>query len=379
MLKKKYKKRIEETRKAFEKFDFSKYGRELTEEELYLVNGGSNIMTEADQQKASEFLKNGDMEAYNNLINSYNNNNNNNNNGGSDYNAGAGSGSNDSNGGSDDSGGGNKDSNPGHGNYPNGYQGPQDKDISLKSKQINTVLNDDIRTSLTAKNTKNDISLKIKAIVDKLSEIGDIVSERNKTGKSKVITIQTIMDNLKNNESELDKELLNIFVDEMRKLVGAKYKLGSKTSKEVDCSGTIVVALNNAFGLKLTSYITKQMVAGQCPYVKMNKTVDSSKQGDPGMLNFYAWDSSIGIEHVNTGVGQKEGEPCNQVVDATEGDWMTGRNINPNQIIPALPGSVNQTYIPYTTTYTPTCQGGINWTFIKEQMWPGLFSKRDVN
>ncbi|MBR5646361.1 MAG: hypothetical protein IKX23_06960, partial [Treponema sp.] len=57
------------------------------------------------------------------------------NNGGSDYNAGAGSGSNDSNGGSDDSGGGNKDSNPGHGNYPNGYQGPQIKENSAGFKE----------------------------------------------------------------------------------------------------------------------------------------------------------------------------------------------------------------------------------------------------
>jgi hypothetical protein len=79
-----------------------------------------------------------------------------------------------------------------------------------------------------------------------------------------------------------------------------------------------------------------------------------------GVISFYDWGGGK-ISHVNAGVGQKDGEKAGQVVDATEGGWMTGRNDNPNQAVPAGPGQVNQTYEPYSTNTAPVSQGQINF------------------
>lgn len=160
------------------------------------------------------------------------------------------------------------------------------------------------------------------------------------------------------NQSKKDE-----FSDIVRGLVGTTYESGGSTSTGLDCSGTIIYALNE-MGYDVDDVSVSEMASGDVDWITTTNKVDNSKQGDSGTLNFYDWGQ--GVEHVNVGVGQKSGETTKQVVDATETDWMVARNSNPNQIIPAGSGQLNQTYTPYSTNSDPSLQGQINFNKLKK-------------
>ena len=164
-------------------------------------------------------------------------------------------------------------------------------------------------------------------------------------------------------------ELNEMFATEMRKLVGLPYRSENET-EGVDCSNSVTLALNNMTGLNLVNQKAADMASGKCQFITPLSTTNNDIQGNAGILNFYIWDKNKGIQHVNAGVGQRDGEPTKQVVDATETDWMLDPNKNrignPNQVIPPKAHAVNQTYAPYQNSHAPDAQAVINWDYIRE-------------
>jgi RHS repeat-associated protein len=155
------------------------------------------------------------------------------------------------------------------------------------------------------------------------------------------------------------------FSSTMRNIVGTPYVIGGVSRSGVDCSGTIGLALSLMGYRDVPDFTASQMAGGEAPYVTINKITDSNTQGTAGMINFYTWDEENGVEHLNVGVGKQGAESRAQVVDATLGSWMTSRNSNKDQIIPAKKDAVNQTYSAYSSKTKPSSQGQINWTALE--------------
>jgi RHS repeat-associated protein len=155
------------------------------------------------------------------------------------------------------------------------------------------------------------------------------------------------------------------FAAALRDIVGTPYLLGGTSKKGVDCSGTIGLALASMGYKNVPDFTASEMAAGKAPYITVNKKTKSENQGSAGMINFYTWDEENGVEHVNVGVGKQGKESINQVVDATLGGWMTSRNSNTNQLIPAKKDTVNITYSAYSSNTKPSSQGQINWSALE--------------
>jgi cell wall-associated NlpC family hydrolase len=153
-------------------------------------------------------------------------------------------------------------------------------------------------------------------------------------------------------------DLLAAFTDEVRGLVGTPYELGGKSLDGIDCSGVVTYSLNQ-LGYNVSATSAEVMASGKLDWVTVTSG-NSIPQSNPGTLNFYTFGSDT-VQHVNVGAGQKEREPMGQIVDATEGSWMTTRNDNPNQIIEAGSGQVNQTFTPFSSKTQPVSQGTINF------------------
>jgi RHS repeat-associated protein len=153
------------------------------------------------------------------------------------------------------------------------------------------------------------------------------------------------------------------FTSNVRDLVGTPYKYDGKTLDGLDCSGVVTYALN-AMGYNVPATSAATMASGNTDWVTVTQG-NTISQSTPGTLNFYDWNNNT-IRHVNVGVGQQGNETVGQVVDATEGSGMTARNGNPNQVIPAGAGQVNQTYAPFSTNSTPVSQGTINFDVLEK-------------
>jgi len=153
----------------------------------------------------------------------------------------------------------------------------------------------------------------------------------------------------------------NKLAEILRNSLGADYgHLRPPTAEEMDCSGTLVYALQE-MGFNVPDDLkVADLVSGKIPWIEFYDDVSEERQGQTGVLNFYDFDSGDYV-HVNIGVGKYEDEVKAQVVDATEGDWMLVRNTSDFQVVPAQAGSLNQTYIPFSTNSTPGLQASIVW------------------
>ena len=115
---------------------------------------------------------------------------------------------------------------------------------------------------------------------------------------------------------------------------------------------------------KVPRFTVADIMNGDVDFIKLSDKVDSSRQGEEGMLNFYDWGN--GVEHVNVGVGERGAETNDQVVDATEGSWMMGRNPEAAQSPKAAAGQVNKTFVPYTRNTEPAAQAQTDWQALEK-------------
>ena len=85
-------------------------------------------------------------------------------------------------------------------------------------------------------------------------------------------------------------------------------------------------------------------------------------------MNFYKF-GAANVEHVNYGVGQKDDEIENQIVDVTyKGSWQTGRNRQGDRQNPkALPDKINKTWAPFSTQSSPEIQGRIDSSKLEQK------------
>jgi hypothetical protein len=138
----------------------------------------------------------------------------------------------------------------------------------------------------------------------------------------------------------------------------------------MDCSGSVVYALQK-MGYDIPNDLTAaKMASGDVPGISILPDVDNSRQGNPGILNFYKFDDPE-ISHVNVGVGKTGNESENQIVDASSAGtgWEAGRNAQPNkrQSPKAFAGQLNKTWAPFSTKNTPDLQAIIDWSKLKKK------------
>ncbi|MCR4955043.1 MAG: hypothetical protein K6A43_13335 [Treponema sp.] len=170
-----------------------------------------------------------------------------------------------------------------------------------------------------------------------------------------------------NDNSHLEDELER-FTNIVRNTIGATYSHDRKpTSSKMDCSGVFVYAMQK-MGYKVDNYLTAaRMASGSIPGIVLYESVDNSRQGNKGILNFYKWGTKT-VQHVNYGVGKNEDENDFQIIDASEGDtWQSIRNNNSKQLNKAQKNKVNQTWAPFSTKTSPDIQAYLDFSkFDKE-------------
>jgi len=180
------------------------------------------------------------------------------------------------------------------------------------------------------------------------------------------IDYQNYIQKIKKTDTNLNIKFTGI----MNSLVGTSYKYGGTSRSGVDCSGSILLALAE-MGYDIPRVSSEEMASGNIDWIKINPSVDDTKTGDIGMLNFYDLDSGS-IDHVNVGVGDI-GKPTPllkgklQVVDATVGSTLTQRQGQQGQYYKPGKNQVNQTYAPFSTNRTPEKQGSIKWEVLESK------------
>jgi len=160
------------------------------------------------------------------------------------------------------------------------------------------------------------------------------------------------------------------FADIVRLTVGATYShKRAPTDTKMDCSGTIVYALDK-MGYNIDIHLTaEEMASGEVAGIKILPDVNNARQGEPGILNFYKFGDPK-ISHVNVGVGMRGSETENQIIDASSADtgWEDGRNRQGFRQSPtAEAGKINKTWAPFSTTSTPEIQAIIDWDRLKRK------------
>ena len=164
---------------------------------------------------------------------------------------------------------------------------------------------------------------------------------------------------------ENDAALNARFAGIMNSLVGTPYEYGGENRSGTDCSGSVLLALNE-MGYDLPRVTASEMASGELDWINMNPSADSTRSGDVGMLNFYDLNENGSIDHVNVGVGETGTptpvlNPKPQIVDATEGSTLNQRRGRDGQYYKPETGQINQTYAPFSTLRKPDKQGTINW------------------
>jgi cell wall-associated NlpC family hydrolase len=160
------------------------------------------------------------------------------------------------------------------------------------------------------------------------------------------------------------------FCDIVRGLVETPYEYGVKDPNDggLDCSGLVVYALRQmGYDISPDTDVA-MMVSETLDWLTIISPGDDDSQAEPGRLNFYKFQFPD-FQHVNVGVGQRDGEPTGQIVDATSGATMLGRNddaYKPNQTTVVGAGQVNQTFPPYSTNSYPELQGIIKFDILEE-------------
>ena len=120
---------------------------------------------------------------------------------------------------------------------------------------------------------------------------------------------------------------LEEFVSILWSTVGADYShTRMPTRNKMDCSGMFVYALDK-MGYKVNKNLTAaEMASGNVPGIELFDSVDNSRQGEKGVLNFYKFGNDH-VVHVNYGVRKRGMEVEEQMVDASEEDTsQSGRN-----------------------------------------------------
>ncbi len=148
------------------------------------------------------------------------------------------------------------------------------------------------------------------------------------------------------------------FAEKIREYVGVEYGSGTTTTK-ADCSGVGIGSLR-AMGADVDRLTANGMANSN--FVGKFKDVNTNRQGDAGVLNFYSYEKPN--DHVNYGVGQIGDEVTKQIVDASAPGttWEAIHNKDPRQTAPnAESGVVNKTYTPFSGNRNPASQGYIIW------------------
>ena len=160
--------------------------------------------------------------------------------------------------------------------------------------------------------------------------------------------------------------------EKLNSMIGILY--GEGESRNIaDCSGIIILSLRE-MGYDVRREYVETMTSGKVDWITLTPVSDNKlKQGDEGMLNFYAFGGGI-ADHVNVGVGTTGTpyvliDPKSQVVDATQKDnifnrWVSGMD---GQYNSAGIGQTTQTFAPFSDKSKPFLQGNINWTVLEEK------------
>jgi hypothetical protein len=171
------------------------------------------------------------------------------------------------------------------------------------------------------------------------------------------------------NISQINTNKLNAqLADQLRALRETPYLYGGYKSEGVDCSGTIIYALEK-MGYSVSRDITaNDMATGLVSWINLLPGgVDNDRIGDEGVLNFYKF-AELTYIHVNVGVGIRGNEGMRQIIDATEGNTMMNRNDGrAGQYYRAGIGMVNQTYAPLSSkpADAPLAQATIDWAILE--------------